>query len=78
MNQDQINEQEWRDRKNWTLLTYRSRVDTRLFVPKRLGFGWTINFGNPRGVILFVTLISLPLVILLTLHWAGLLPPVRR
>ena len=48
----------------WKLgLFYVNREDPALFVEKRFGIGWTINFGNPRalyvlaGFILFIAAI---------------------
>jgi uncharacterized membrane protein len=31
----------------WSALTYRNPKDERLWVPKRLGLGWTLNFAHP-------------------------------
>ncbi|MFJ7738328.1 DUF1648 domain-containing protein [Lysinibacillus sp. NPDC097287] len=42
-------------------LIYINREDPSIFVEKRFGVGWTMNFANPRGYIV----IFLPLVILL-------------
>jgi uncharacterized membrane protein len=33
-------------------LFYVNREDPALFVPRRFGIGWTLNFGNPRTAIL--------------------------
>jgi uncharacterized membrane protein len=72
MTNDEINRREWNDSKNWSCgLFYRSRTDTRMMVPKRRGFGWTINFGKRNGVILFVALLALPLVIFLVIYFGG-------
>ena len=70
MNQENINQNEWNAPENWTLLTYRSQRDSRLFVPKRRGWGWTINFGNKKGVRLCVALLAIPLIILIILKFA--------
>ena len=32
-------------------------------VPKRMGGGWTVNFGNPLGVGLFIALVIFPFVL---------------
>jgi uncharacterized membrane protein len=53
MDQDETNQNEWNNPKNWSTLTYRSRTDSRLFVPKRSGLGATINFGHKYGTPLF-------------------------
>lgn len=42
-------------------LIYVNREDPSIFVEKRFGVGWTMNFANPRGYIVFI----LPLVVLL-------------
>ena len=42
-------------------IIYMNREDPSVFVEKRFGVGWTMNFANPRGYIM----IFLPLVILL-------------
>lgn len=42
-------------------LIYMNRQDPSVFVEKRFGVGWTMNFANPRGYIV----IGLPLLILL-------------
>ncbi len=40
-------------------LFYNNKYDKRMFVPKRIGFGYTINFGNPYSYLLFVAIIVL-------------------
>jgi uncharacterized membrane protein len=54
MDQRSINSAEWENPRNWTgskwVSIYRSRQDTRLWVPKQIpALGWTINFGHERG-----------------------------
>jgi len=71
MTNDEINQREWSDPKNWSCGVYCSRRDNRMMVPKCRGFGWTINFGKRNGVIIFVTLLSLPLVIFLVIFFGG-------
>ena len=71
MKNDEINQREWNDPQNWSCGIYRSRADTRALVPKRRGFGWTTNFGNRNGVILFVALLSLPFMIFLIIFFGG-------
>jgi len=60
MGQDDINQSEWDNRENWSVLTYSSSKDSRLFVPKRRGFGWTINFGHPGGKFVIGAFLALP------------------
>lgn len=57
------------DDRNWLAgLIYYNPDDPDLIVPKRLGYGWTINFGHPRGklfLIVLIALIVLPFVLLI-------------
>ena len=55
MNQDTINETEWKDASNWTgpqwLSVYFSKRDSRVWVPKQIpALGWTLNLGQRAGV----------------------------
>ena len=44
----------------WKLgLFYVNPKDKRLFVPKRFGFGLTMNFGNPNAMIVIAGVIAL-------------------
>ncbi|MGN6326630.1 DUF5808 domain-containing protein [Pseudolysinimonas sp.] len=45
---------------------YVDRDDPALFVPKRFGLGWTINFGHPAGKALAVLTILIVLAVVLT------------
>ncbi|MCX4461383.1 DUF5808 domain-containing protein [Streptomyces sp. NBC_01728] len=59
------------DDQYWRLLgsVYVNRADPALLVQKRFGIGWTVNFGNPRGVVLLLGLILAPaLVVPLLVH----------
>jgi uncharacterized membrane protein len=71
MTQDDIYQNEWKDPKNWSTLIYSSQIDSRIFVPKRIGFGVTMNFGHKSGKIVFAALLAVPLVILGMLQFAG-------
>ena len=71
MNQNELNECEWKDPQNRSTLTFNSPRDSRLFVPKRLGFGVTLNFGHASGKLLFLVLLALPLVMLAIVWLAG-------
>ena len=64
MTQNEINQSEWNQPGNWSALTYASRRDRRIMVPRRRGIGWTLNFGNSKARWLFGGLLALPLVIL--------------
>ncbi|WP_308637806.1 DUF5808 domain-containing protein [Paenibacillus silvisoli] len=43
---------------------YYNPLDKAVFVPKRYGVGWTVNFGRPAGWLVFGALIAIPVVIL--------------
>jgi hypothetical protein len=49
----------WEDAANWKLfsLIYYCREDRRIFVPKRLGIGWTVNMALFTGQTLCVTVV---------------------
>jgi uncharacterized membrane protein len=60
--QRELNESEWRSEDNWSHSiwgVYFSKRDTRLWVPKKWGIGWTINFGRPSSVWWFSAIIGL-------------------
>ena len=44
---------------------YNNPDDPAVFVPKRLGLGWTVNFGNPRGKLVLIGTLLLPPVLLI-------------
>ncbi|WP_035799187.1 DUF1648 domain-containing protein [Kitasatospora mediocidica] len=44
-------------------LVYVNRQDPALFVPKRFGVGWTVNFGNPKAVLLMAAVLVLSLAV---------------
>ncbi|MCE1199443.1 MAG: DUF5808 domain-containing protein [Marinilabiliales bacterium] len=43
------------DHYKWALI-YWNRQDRRLFVPKRLGIGYTLNFANPLAYLVLLLL----------------------
>ena len=47
---------------------YVNRADPALLVQKRFGIGWTVNLGNPRGVVLLIGLILAPALVVPLLH----------
>jgi len=52
------------DSKNWKLgIFYFNPKDKRLFPPKRLGLGWTINFANPYSVASMLVVVTLLIVV---------------
>jgi len=63
MTQDEINQSEWSNPANFTALTYHSIKDSRIIVPRRRCFGWTINFGRVGGKILLGVLLASPVVV---------------
>jgi uncharacterized membrane protein len=42
---------------------YNNPDDPDVFVPKRYGMGWTVNFGNARGKLFMIGTLLLPLAI---------------
>ncbi|KAA0127485.1 hypothetical protein FY557_12755 [Chryseobacterium sp. SN22] len=44
-------------------LFYYNKKDKRVFPPERYGFGWTVNFANPRSVIAFSVILILIFII---------------
>ncbi len=67
MNQDDINEMEWRNLGNWSwrgpLGLYSSKRDTRLVVPKAVPYmGLTLNFAHPGCSYALVALCVLPFI----------------
>src|SRR5216684_4997141 len=44
---------------------YNNPDDPAVFVPKRYGLGWTVNFGHPRGKLFLIATLLLPLVLLI-------------
>ena len=44
---------------------YNNPDDPALFVPKRFGLGWTVNFGRPLGKLFLIGTLLLPLVLLI-------------
>jgi uncharacterized membrane protein len=56
------------DRYWYAGILYNNPDDPAVFVPRRYGFGWTVNFGHPRGkrfLIGLLLLLLLPLVMAL-------------
>ena len=54
---------------------YGNPDDPDLFVPKRFGLGWTMNFGHPQAKLVLIGLLLLPLVLLiLTVLISGTAP----
>jgi uncharacterized membrane protein len=39
-------------------LVYLNRSDPSILVPKRLGVGWTVNFGSPVGIVVGIALLA--------------------
>ncbi|NOY76490.1 MAG: hypothetical protein GXO76_01340 [Calditrichaeota bacterium] len=42
---------------HYFLIFYWNPKDKRLFVPKRYGIGWTVNFANPFSILMFVAIL---------------------
>jgi uncharacterized membrane protein len=47
---------------------YVNRNDPSVIVPKRLGYGWTLNFGNPRALWLLLPVVVLAVVVRLVVR----------
>jgi len=43
--------------KNYFLFIYWNPDDKRIFVPKRWGIGWTVNFANPLSILALIGII---------------------
>src|SRR5437763_956836 len=43
---------------------YNNPDDPAMFVPKRFGLGWTLNFGHPRAKLFLITMLALLLLVL--------------
>lgn len=46
-------------------LLYSNSDDPAMFVPKRFGIGWTLNFGHPRARLFLITMMVLLLLLVL-------------
>jgi uncharacterized membrane protein len=65
LSQKEIDEREWSNPQNWHwAFFYFSRKDSRTFVPKRLGFYYTMNFARRGTLWFFLFLLLLPLAII--------------
>ena len=52
------------DSRNWKWqILYFNRSDSRIFVPKRTGLGWTINIAHPISVVIPIALCLLALLL---------------
>jgi uncharacterized membrane protein len=48
----------------WKLgMLYFNPKDPSIFVPKRIGIGWTLNFGHPVSFIMLLAILVIPLVV---------------
>ena len=54
---------------------YTNPDDPALFVPKRYGLGWTLNFGHPQAKLLLIVLLLLVLLPPLVVALIGVLFP---
>jgi uncharacterized membrane protein len=56
-------------------ILYHNPDDPALFVPKRYGLGWTLNFGHPRSTLFLISILLVPPVLLiLTVLISGTAP----
>ena len=59
----ETNQAEWSNEDNWShskFGVYFSKRDTRVWVPKKFGWGWTLNFGQPQASWWLIGLLVLP------------------
>ncbi|MGZ3640441.1 MAG: DUF5808 domain-containing protein [Ktedonobacterales bacterium] len=63
------------DDRYWHGVFYINPDDPDLFVPKRYGLGWTINFGHPKSRLVLLALLLLVLLPLLVTGLTGGLHP---
>ena len=61
--QETINQREWDNPANWAgwLRAYRSKADTRLWVPKRFGIGQALNLAHPGAKVFLAGMAIIPL-----------------
>lgn len=52
------------DHWKWGMI-YVNPEDPRIWLPKRIGLGWTLNFGRPMGWLMLLLMLALPLGIVL-------------
>ncbi|MEY4433281.1 MAG: hypothetical protein RLZZ44_1415 [Bacteroidota bacterium] len=60
-----------KDPNNWKWgCIYYNKEDQRLLPPKRIpAMGWTVNFANPKSVMLFIALLFISLVMVVYSLW---------
>lgn len=60
------------DPSNWKWgMFYYNKDDKRLFPPKKIKqFGWTINFANPKSILLFIAVMAITMVALIIISRA--------
>ena len=79
--QDEINQLEWEHPSNWTgwFGSYSSRVDTRLWVPKRplTGTGQALNCGHPQAKWSIAAMLMIPTAMLTALILSAFLQSSR-
>jgi uncharacterized membrane protein len=62
--QHEIDEREWNNSQNWHWTFYFSRQDSRTFVPRRRGYGTTVNFARPGALWFLLLLLLFPVVVI--------------
>jgi uncharacterized membrane protein len=66
------------DERNWLGgVVYYNRDDPDVLVPKRYGWGWTVNFAHPAGKVFLAFMLLLILLPVLLLLLGVQLPPAR-
>ena len=65
------------DERNWLgSVIYYNRDDPDALVPKRYGWGWTVNFAHPAGKVFLAIMVALILLPVALLLLGVQLPPV--
>lgn len=65
----------FRDDRYWYGFIYNNPDDPNMFVPKRYGLGWTVNFGHPWGKLFLFGTLAIPLALaILGLLFPGIFP----
>ncbi len=52
-----------KERKGYYFVFYWDPSDKRVFVPKRWGYGWTVNFANPFSILGLFLIIAIVIVL---------------
>jgi uncharacterized membrane protein len=64
------------DRYRYAGLFYNNPDDPAVFVPRRIGFGWSVNFGHPLGRLFMIGILLIVLLfgVIVPLLFSGMTP----